>query len=95
MRKIRIDALARDTAKVIDDLDEHEPTAILAKNGKRAAYLLSVSAYKALTERSRILEGLQRGEEAIREGDIVSHAEAKDRFFRKIPGKGWEEQMRP
>jgi predicted transcriptional regulator len=44
--------------------------------------VVDVETYERLNQRLSILEGIARGERAIEQGRIVSHAEAKKRMAR-------------
>jgi PHD/YefM family antitoxin component YafN of YafNO toxin-antitoxin module len=55
---------------------------LVTQNGKPAAYLMGVNTYERLQRRMRILEGIARGEKAIREGRTLNHSEAKKRMKR-------------
>jgi len=52
------------------------------QHGRPAAYLVDVETYERLQQRLAILEGIARGERAIEEGRVLSHAEAKKRMGR-------------
>ena len=47
-----------------------------------AAYLVDVRAYDALQKRIGLLEGIARGEKAVEDGRVVTHAQAKQRMSR-------------
>jgi PHD/YefM family antitoxin component YafN of YafNO toxin-antitoxin module len=55
---------------------------LITQQGKPAAYLVDVETFEGLTRRLEILEGIARGERALEEGRVVSHAEAKKRLAR-------------
>lgn len=57
-------------------------TELVTQHGKPAAYLMGVEAFDTLARRVTILEGIARGERAIEEGRVVTHAEAKKRMAR-------------
>ncbi len=74
--------LKRQATKIIADL-EHSPSPILiTEHGRGAAYLLSVSAFESLQKRMQILESIARGEKAIQEGRVITHAQAKRKMKR-------------
>jgi predicted transcriptional regulator len=44
--------------------------------------VVDVETYEKLNQRLSILEGIARGERAIEQGRVISHAEAKKRMAR-------------
>ena len=79
MRTELVTTLKRKATEIISEL--HEPI-LITQHGLPAAYLLNVETYEALKERVAILEGIARGERALKEGRSVSHAAAKKRMAR-------------
>ena len=69
-------------AKVLKDIKRRKSPMLITQNGKPAAYLIDVSTYQGLEKRMRILEGIARGEKAIRDGRTLSHSAAKKRMKR-------------
>ena len=55
---------------------------LLTHRGKPKAYVLEARAYEAMQRRISVLEGLALGEEDVRAGRLVSHADAKKRLSR-------------
>jgi prevent-host-death family protein len=82
MRTELVTSLKRHATEIIADLVEDKEPVLITQHGKPAAYLMSVDAFDALTRRLGILEGIARGERAIEEGRLMSHAEAKKRMSR-------------
>jgi len=74
-----VTTLKRKATEIIGDLQE---PILITQHGLPAAYLLNVETYEALRERLSILEGIARGERAIKEGRTVSHAAARKRLAR-------------
>ncbi|HEY3139018.1 MAG TPA: type II toxin-antitoxin system Phd/YefM family antitoxin [Blastocatellia bacterium] len=68
--------------QVIKRMKKRKSPVLVTQNGKPAAYLMDVSTYERFQRRMRILEGIARGEKAIREGRTVSHSAAKKRMKR-------------
>lgn len=60
---------------------------IITERGRSAAVLIDIDSYDALLSRLEVLEGVARGERAIREGRVVSHAAAKRRMRRWQVGR--------
>lgn len=68
--------------QIIKKMKRRKTPMLVTQNGKPAAYLMGVNTYERLQRRMRILEGIARGEKAIREGRTVSHSAAKKRMKR-------------
>jgi prevent-host-death family protein len=82
MKTQPISELLPEAVKVIKYLNTDQSPMLVTQNGKPAAYLVSVTAFNRLQRRMRLLEGIARGEKAIREGRTVTHSEAKKRMRR-------------
>lgn len=81
MRTELVTTLKRKATEIIADLPTDQPV-LITQHGKPAAYLMTVNAFDTLNRRLGILEGIARGERAIEEGRMVTHAEAKKRMAR-------------
>ena len=55
---------------------------VLTHKGKPRAYLLEAKSYEAMRRRLSVLEGIALGEDDVRAGRVVSHAEAGKRLAR-------------
>jgi prevent-host-death family protein len=82
MRTELVTTLKRKATELLAQLDRHREPILITQHGKPAAYLVDVEAYEALERRIALLEGIARGERAIDEGRVISHAEAKERMAR-------------
>jgi prevent-host-death family protein len=82
MRTELVTTLKRKATELLAQLDRHREPILITQHGKPAAYLVDVEAYEALERRIALLEGIARGERAIDEGRVVSHAKAKERMAR-------------
>ena len=82
MRTELVTTLKRKATEIIADLESDQTPVLITQHGKPAAYLVAVEAFDSLNERLGILEGIARGERAIDEGRVISHAEAKKRMAR-------------
>ncbi|MBI2982395.1 MAG: type II toxin-antitoxin system Phd/YefM family antitoxin [Deltaproteobacteria bacterium] len=74
--------LKRQATKIIADLEHSSSPVVITEHGRKTAYLLSVRGFEGLQNRMRILEGIARGEKAIQEGRVLSHARAKRKLKR-------------
>lgn len=57
------------------------PVLQVRENGV-AAYLVEAKTYEAMQRRLQLLEGLARGEKAIADGKVTTHARARKRLAR-------------
>lgn len=77
-----VTALKRKATDILADLAGSQEPVLITQHGRPAAYLVDVGAYEAMQQRMRLLEGLARGERAIDEKRVVTHAAAKKRMKR-------------
>jgi prevent-host-death family protein len=82
MKTELVTTLKRQATKILADLRKSREPVLITEHGQPSAYLVDVDDYEMLQNRLRILEGIARGESAIPEGRVVSHAEAKTRMSR-------------
>jgi prevent-host-death family protein len=82
MRTELVTTLKRKATEIIADLQSDQGPVLITQHGKPAAYLMAVDAFDSLNRRLGILEGIARGERAIEDGRVVTHAEAKKRMKR-------------
>lgn len=74
--------IKRHATEVIQQLREDRVPVLITERGRSAAILLDVQTYDGMLRRIEVLEGIARGERAISEGRVVSHAAAKRRLAR-------------
>jgi prevent-host-death family protein len=74
--------LMRNATEIIAGLAAEDEPVLITQHGKPAAYLIAVDTFDGLTRRLGILEGIARGEKAVEDGRVVTHAEAKKRMAR-------------
>lgn len=74
--------LKRQATKILSELHESKEPVLITEHGKPSAYLVDVEDFESLQNRMQILEGIARGETALREGKVLSHAEATSRMKR-------------
>ncbi len=80
MRIELVTSLKRRATEIIRDLNKkHEPI-LITEHGKPAAYLIDVQSFQELTRKNELLEGLARGESAIKQGRVVAQKEAKEKL---------------
>ena len=82
MKTELVTTLKRKATDIISEITrEHEPV-LITQHGLPAAYLVDVESYEGMKVRLQLLEGIAKGEKAIQEGRVVSHADAKQRMSR-------------
>jgi PHD/YefM family antitoxin component YafN of YafNO toxin-antitoxin module len=77
-----VTTLKRRATAIIAGLQEDGDPILITHLGKPAAYLLNVHAFEDLNRRLSVLEGLAVGERAVREGRVLTQAQAKKRLSR-------------
>ena len=82
MRTELVTTLKRKATEIISEVDRERVPVLITHHGRPAAYLVDVETYERLNQRLAILEGIARGEQALEQGRVVSHAEAKKRMAR-------------
>lgn len=80
MKTELVTTLKRKATEIITTLQvDHDPV-LITQHGRPAAYLIDVDTFEGLQRKLAILEGIALGEQAIRDGRIVSQEDAKLRF---------------
>ncbi len=82
MRTELVTTLKRKATEILSELARERAPVLITQHGRPAAYLVDVETYERLNQRVAILEGIARGERAVEQGRVVSHAEAKRRMAR-------------
>lgn len=77
-----VTTLKRNATRILTELAKDQSPVLITQHGIPTAYLVDVATFEALQDRMRILEGVARGERAIQEGRISTHAQAKQRLKR-------------
>lgn len=77
-----VTTLKRKATELLDEVERERTPILITQHGLPAAYLVDVETFEGLEGRMRLLEGIARGERAIDEQRVVSHAEAKRRMSR-------------
>jgi len=80
MKTELVTTLKRKATQIITSLQEDHAPVLITQHGRPAAYLIDVETFEGLQRKLSILEGIALGEEAIRDGRIVSNEDAKLRF---------------
>ena len=82
MRTELVTTQKRKATEIIADLAQNPEPVLITQHGRPAAYLVDVEFFEALNQRIAVLEGIARAEQAIEQGRVVSHEEAKNRMGR-------------
>jgi prevent-host-death family protein len=82
MRTELVTTLKRQATEILSELERDKQPILITQHGLPSAYLIDVDSYERQQQRIAILEGIARGEMAVADGRIVTHAQAKDRMAR-------------
>ena len=82
MRTELVTTLKRRATELLSDLERDKEPILITQHGLPSAYLVDVESYELLQQRMAVLEGIARGEMAVADGRIVTHAQAKARMAR-------------
>jgi len=80
MRTEVVTTLKREATKLLADLHETKEPILITEHGQPSAYLLDVADYELMVDRMKILEGIAKGEEAIRADRIMGMEQAKKKM---------------
>jgi prevent-host-death family protein len=84
MRTELVTTLKRRATEVLDQLAADREPVLITHHGLPSAYLVDVESYETLQRRMAILEGIARGERALAEGRILSHAAVERRMQKRL-----------
>jgi len=82
MKTELVTTLKRKATKIIAAVARSRSPVLITQHGRPAAYLVDVETFEGLNQRLAVLETIGRGERAITEGRVLSHAQAKRRMSR-------------
>jgi prevent-host-death family protein len=82
MRTELVTTLKRQATDLLADVERDREPILITQHGLPSAYLVDVETYETLLSRMAMLEGIARGEQAIAEGRIATHRQARDRLAR-------------
>jgi len=66
----------------LTEIESDRAPILITQHGLPAAYLVDVATYERQQQRMVLLEGIARGEKAIEDGRVLTHANAKKRMAR-------------
>lgn len=82
MRTELVTTLKRKATRLLADLERTKEPIAITQHGVPSAYLVDIQTWEGLQHRMRILEGIARGERALEEGRVLTHAQARRRMAR-------------
>jgi prevent-host-death family protein len=82
MRTELVTTLKRQATELLSDIERDKQPILITQHGLPSAYLVDVESYQLMQQRMAVLEGIARGEQAIAEGRVVTHAQARKRLAR-------------
>ncbi len=82
MRTELVTTLKRRATELLAELEARRDPILITQHGLPAAYLVDIETYERMQRRIGLLEGIARGERAVEEGRIMTHAKAKKRMAR-------------
>lgn len=75
-----VTTLKRQATKILQDLHISKEPVLITEHGQPSAYLVDVDDYEMMQKRMSILEGIAKGEQAIRNDDVLTNPQAKEKM---------------
>ena len=82
MRTELVTTLKRKATEILSEIESTRDPVLVTQHGLPAAYLIDVETYESMQRRMTLLEGIARGEQAVEDGRVVTHAQARKRMSR-------------
>lgn len=82
MRTELVTTLKRQATELLSDIERDKEPILITQHGLPSAYLVDVESFELMQQRMTVLEGIARGEQAIAEGRVATHAQARKRLAR-------------
>ena len=77
-----VTTLKRNATRIIAEVQRKQEPILITQHGLPAAYLVDIKTFESQQARLEVLEGIARGEMAIRDGRVLSHSQAKIKMKR-------------
>ncbi|MFS1704273.1 type II toxin-antitoxin system Phd/YefM family antitoxin [Aestuariibacter sp. GS-14] len=75
-----VTTLKRQATKILADLHSSKEPVLITEHGQPSAYLVDVDDFEMMQKRMSILEGIARGEQALRNEQVISNSQAKEQM---------------
>jgi len=75
-----VTTLKRQATKLLKELHKSKEPILITEHGMPSAYLLNVNDYELMVNRMQILEGIAKGEQAIRDGKMMNMDQAREKM---------------
>ncbi|GMM72485.1 type II toxin-antitoxin system Phd/YefM family antitoxin [Alteromonas gracilis] len=72
-----VTTLKRKATKILQDLHTSKEPVLITEHGQQSAYLVDDYDYEMMQKRMPILEGIAKGEQVIRNDDVLTNLQAK------------------
>jgi prevent-host-death family protein len=82
MRTELVTTLKRKATELLTAVETERTPILITQHGLPAAYLVDVETYERQQKLLNVLEGIARGEKAIEDGRVMTHAKARKRMAR-------------
>lgn len=82
MRTELVTTLKRQATDLLEAVEREREPILITHHGLPSAYLVDAASFEALQQRMSLLESIARGERAIEDGRVLSHADARRRMSR-------------
>lgn len=82
MRTELVTTLKRKATELLTALEAERTPILITQHGLPAAYLVDIETYERQQRLLSLLEGIARGEKAVEDGRVLTHAKAKKRMAR-------------
>jgi len=75
-----VTTLKRQATRILADLHESKEPVLITEHGQPSAYLVDVEDFEFMQQRMSVLEGIAKGESAIRDNRTFTNKQAKDKM---------------
>ena len=82
MKTELVTTLKRQATKILSELHSSKEPVLITEHGQPSAYLLDVQDYEFMVARMGLLEGLARGEQAVRDGHLLNTTDARQKLHK-------------
>lgn len=82
MRTELVTTLKRQATTLLADVEREKQPILITQHGLPSAVIVDVETYELMQQRMAVLEGIARGEQAVSEGRVLPHDQARQRLAR-------------